>query len=185
MNEAELDIDLKELFFLSPKEVRLFRGLALALRERLKVEDPETMIVLVRAIYGLERLPYSTPGLDVALSTTYSDSQTISSTRFSLSESSLELQDGGAEIGPFGSDSFDRGSFQVETGGFRDGETEFVKDWIQSFVSELESPKTELETEDYEGKLDLSEPNPEIDWKAITAAIQAAEADDDEEDDEE
>lgn len=117
-------------------EQQLIEKLAATVRERMVSASPETLKQVAAFLYALERLPYATP--DVSLDFAIMDrvDGNLSYVSVELDGQSFRLSTGGSVYSPdVGSDSFSETTFEIETGGLRDGSTEAFIDWLDAFVS--------------------------------------------------
>lgn len=115
-------------------------------REDLKAKQLHHMTVL---LFGLERMPLATPGVNVTLTVSSRTESEMSYHSIHLDESSLSLSQGGSVYDPrVGGDNFGEDILLVETTGFRDDATMGYFDWLAIFKSRLEYDEIDFEIED-------------------------------------
>jgi hypothetical protein len=113
---------------------------------------PQKIVGLGKLLHGLQRLPRSTPGIDIEVSTGHRSNDNCFYQSLHLSESEFEISSGGAEYTPgVGSDSYTAFSFLVEVGGSRE-EKDVVEleNWISGFIASLCDDEQEFEIDDHE-----------------------------------
>jgi len=129
---------------------------------------PQQICGLGKLLHGLQRLPLSTPGVDICVSIRNESAGSLSYQSVQLTESSFELLSGGAEYGPAGSDSYTGFSFLVEVGGFRDDRMFVeVEDWLSGFVGSICDDEQEFEVDDQGEALDWHEEVVEDYWEKL------------------
>jgi len=136
-----------------------------------KSVTPQQIVGLGKLLHGLQRLPLSTPGVDITVTIANRTSEDLFYQSVHLSESSFELSSGGAQYTPdVGSDSYTSFNFLVEAGGFRDSTTVTeVEDWILGFIESLcdEEQAFEVDDQDEESALDWHEEGGEDYWDQL------------------
>jgi hypothetical protein len=113
-----------------------------SLKERMRtlLQRPGTSPVDLRQIgavlFALERLPRSTPGIAVGVGLVYRNNKESCFSDFYISESEFRLSSGGNTYDPaVGSDSYSTTAFELETSGFREGnsESDETVGWFNQF----------------------------------------------------
>jgi hypothetical protein len=149
--EEDERTDAVELFGFLVEDHDYIQKLIAGIRGALKRKSitPQQICGLGKLLQGLQRLPLSTPGVDICVSMRNESAGGLSCQSVQLTQSSFELLSGGAEHGPAGSDSYTGFSFLVEVGGFRDdrmvAETE---DWMAGFIESFCDEEQEFEVDD-------------------------------------
>lgn len=169
----ETNEGINDLFPLYPSEAWVYEKIGNIIRSRIAYCSPDEIVSLARLLYALERIPYSTPGLFIDLS--FSSIYRINGgyeTKYYLcldfSDNSFRLSKAIVEYTPkMGSDSSSTTIFEMELGGYRDGNFE-VKDWLSDFQSYCEDKDSNLSISDgSDGDMDLTEDIPSDGWKRL------------------
>lgn len=171
-NQEDEHTDEVELFGLLQEDHHHIQGLIAGIRRLLarKSITPQQISGLGKLLHGLQRLPLSTPGVDICVSKRNENAGGSSYQSVQLTESSFELMSGGAEYGPAGSDTYTGFSFLVELGGFRDDRmVEEIEDWMAGFIQSLCDEEQELEVDDQDegSALDWHEGTVEDYWEKL------------------
>ncbi len=123
--------------------------------------SPYQLRQIAVVIYALEHLPHYVEGISIGLGIVYRLNNESSFCEFYISESEFRLTSGGNTYDPgIGSDSYSSTIFELETSGYRDGDSESyeVTGWFNQ-VQELLNMEAEIEFED-------NGDDSEIDWNA-------------------
>lgn len=160
-DEDEPDID--DLLPFTLAEQALIDQLGATVRKRMVSAEPATLKKIASFLHALERLPYATPGVSLDLAFMERVDENLSYTSVELSEQAFRLSTGGSVYSPdVGGDSFSETSFEIETGGFRDGSTAAFDEWLDAFVSA--GGTIEIEGDD---DVDLTEAAPGDGWDRL------------------
>ena len=149
--EEDEHADAVELFGFFIEDHDHIQKLITGIRGALKRKSitPQQICGLGKLLQGLQRLPLSTPGVDICVSTRNESAGGSFYQSVQLAESSFELSSGGAEYGPAGSDTYTSFSFLVELGGFRDDRMGVeIEDWLAGFIQSLCDEEQEFEVDD-------------------------------------
>ncbi len=119
---------------------------------RRQTSSPDQIVALGRLIYGLERLPYPTPGLNVKLDLVYSFNGESLFQGIHLTEDELRLGSGGYVQGDYGGDSYSAEELVVT---MDDRDDQNALGWIHSFAERCIDKEFQIRTEDESGA-DLS-----------------------------
>jgi hypothetical protein len=159
-DEDEDDQSIDDMFPFRLAEQDLIEKTITAIRERMSHAQPATLKKIAAFLYGLERLPYCTPGLALDLAIMDRFGGELSYTSVELDSQSFRLSSGGfSNSSEFGGDSFSETVFEIETGGFREGSTEAFSEWLDSFIGA--SGVIEVQGDD---DVDLTDPSDEDGW---------------------
>ena len=164
--------DEVELFGFLQEDRHYVQQMITGVRRALKRKSitPQQICGLGKLLQGLQRLPLSTPGVDIYVSIRNENEYGFSSQSVQLTESTFELSSGGAEYGPAGSDSYTGFSFLVEVGGFRDDRMiSEIEDWMAAFIQSLcdEEQEFEVDDQDEESALDWHAEVAEDYWEKL------------------
>lgn len=170
--EEDEHTDEVELFGFLQEDHHHIQQLITGVRRALKRQSitPQQFCGLGKLLHGLQRLPLSTPGVDICVSMRTESADGFSYQSVELTESTFELLSGGAEYGPAGSDGYTGFSFLVEGVGFRDDRmVAEIEDWIAGFVGSLcdEVQRFEVDNQDEGSGLDWDKKVVEEYWEKL------------------
>lgn len=161
-NEDE-EVNIDDLLPFTLEERDLIEQLAATVRKRMVTAEPEALRKIATLLYALERLPYATPNVALDLAFMERIDENLSYVSVELDEQSFRLSTGGSVFSPdVGSDSFSESTFEIETGGFRDGSTEAFHEWLRAFASA--GSTIEIQGDD---DSDLNAPAPDDGWERL------------------
>ena len=161
-NEDE-EVNIDDLLPFTLAERDLIERLVATVRKRMVAAEPAALRKIATFLYALERLPYATPNVALDLAFMERIDENLSYVSVELDEQSFRLATGGSVFSPdVGGDSFSETSFEIETGGFRDGSTEAFNEWLHAFASA--GATIEIQGDD---DADLTEPAPDDGWERL------------------
>lgn len=149
--EEDEHTDEVELFGFLQEDHHHIQQLITGVRRALKSQSitPQQICGLGKLLHGLQRLPLSTPRVDICVSIQNEGPGGLSYQSVQLTESTFELLSGGTEYGPAGSDGYTGFSLLVEVGGFRDDRMFVeIEDWISGFIGSVCDEEQGFEVED-------------------------------------
>jgi hypothetical protein len=130
------EVNIDDLFPFSLAERDLVEQIGATVRKKMVWADPETLRKIAAFLYALERLPYTTPDLWLDLAITDRIDQSLFYVSVELDGQSFRLSTGGSEYSEeAGSDSYSETLFEIEAGGYREGSTKSLGDWLEIFTS--------------------------------------------------
>ena len=162
-DDDDTDEPIDDLFPFTLAERDLLEQLGATVRKRMAPVDPETLRKIAAFLYALERLPYATPDVSLDLAIMSRIDQNLSYVSVEMDGQTFRLSTGGYMHSPdVGGDSFSETTFEIETGGFREGSSEAFNDWLDAFVSAHGTIEIQGD-----GDTDLTEPAPEDGWDRL------------------
>lgn len=162
-DDDEDEIDIEDLFPFTQAERELIAQIDAAVRRRMSSAEPEHLKKIASFLYALERLPYQTDDVFLDLAVVNRVGENLAYVSIELTSDSFRLSRGGSIYSSdVGSDSYSETTFEVESGGFRDGTTDDFREWLDAFV--CASGEIKVEGDDLE---DLSEWAPEDGWERL------------------
>lgn len=125
----------------------------------------QTLRQVATFLFALERLPYVTEGVAIDLAKVERHDFGSSYVSVELTEYAFRLsQDGSEYIPGVGSDSYSSDNFELEAGGFRNGETEDFREWLEAFRC---ARGTYSVVNDGDDNIDLSEEGRDDGWERL------------------
>ncbi len=161
--DQRLSID--DLFPFRRAERRMIDQIEATIRRNMLSAEPSTLKDIAAFLHALQRLPYATPGVSMDLLMTARVDGCLSYVSVELSSEVFRLSTGGSVYSPeVGSDSYSSATFEIETGGFREGTTEDFREWLDQF----DAAEGVIEVHgDWDA--DLTESAPDDGWSRLAA----------------
>jgi hypothetical protein len=167
--------DAEALFPLFDTDRGLIEALARSVRKLIHREDAtaEQIHHLAVLLFGLKRLPLTTPGVDVTLTLSYRTESSMNYQSIDLDGSSFALSFGGSVYEPnIGTDGYGDDVLMVEDGGFRDVKRRQIVDWLADFKRRLADAEIKMEL-DESCEVDWSEEPDDSAWERATKRYNA------------
>lgn len=145
-----------------------------AIRALLKREDltARQIASIAKLMLGLERMPLTTPGLDLSIELSEKGEGGAGSYSIELDENEFRTESGGYVNGPMGPDSVSGPTFEVGIKfRYSDVSWNFELDWPDIFAEMRHHAKLTIRDESNDALLDWEHPDGSIFWEWIETHI--------------
>lgn len=159
------DEDISDLFAFAPSERELLETVSRSIRRRLPSLAPAVLKDVAVFLHALERLPCATTGVGLDLGLMTRRGEELSYVSVEIGDDRFRLVVGGHAYSPdVGGDSYSETVFEAETGGYRDGNSDDFRHWLEIFVAS----EGEIEIDGCsDDDIDLAEEAPADAWDRL------------------
>jgi hypothetical protein len=165
-DDSDPEADISDLFPFRDCERAYLETIEDTVRKRLRLLPPDELRRASLFLFALGRLPYSTPGLALDFGLVNRGEWGMEYVSVEISGVAFRLSKGGSVYTEgVGSDSYSEAVLELETGGYREGNSEDIPDWIAAF--EAFDGRVTIEDIDTALDLDMTEEAPDDGWERL------------------